>query len=183
MVALSLQAHYRTLMLAFSSEPVSLSHCVYRAHIVSLTTSLGENIYYGITSIPPFLCCLHTLNSLLFPCERKQRGKKRKSAVQSAPLLCLEKAFMSQNKAPLGDIHSSTNTHTRTHTETQLLLKRLTPKKERGYKFKYQNLLQACQSSPAMIQAGQLNQSGKSWYRAVWRKQRKLLLIRTCVVQ
>lgn len=60
--------------------------------------------------------------------------KEEVSVVHAAPLLCLEKAFMNQNKPPLNDTHSSTHTHKYkaqlpSHTHTQLVLKRLTPKK------------------------------------------------------
>lgn len=104
----------------------------------------------------------------------------------SFPLLHLKKAFMNQNKT-----HSVTHIqpHKPQHkaqrtSHKQRLLKRSPPppQKTGGYTFKYQSFFQPCQSLVVTILAGHPNHSESSWYRAVWAKQRKLLLIRTCLV-
>lgn len=79
--------------------------------------------------------------------------------------------------------HTHTNTKPNSHhTNNGCLRDCAPPQKTGGYMFKYQNFFQPCQSLVVTILAGHPNHSASSWYRAVWAKQRKLLLIRTCLV-
>lgn len=104
----------------------------------------------------------------------------------SFPLLRLKKAFMNQNKThSVTHIQPHTPQHKAQRTpHKQRLLKRSPPppQKTGGYTFKYQSFFQPCQSLVVTILAGHPNHSASSWYRAVWAKQTKLLLIRTCLV-
>lgn len=136
-------------------------------YVPSLPLTDLMKTFVMVSIIPPILHSLHPPNSLSASLHLLESGSREEKGERGAGCsfsLSGRSIYESKQAPARWHTFSRARKHKAQLTpHTQRVLKRLTPKRERGYTFKYQNLFRACQSSLAMMQAGQLNQSGSSW--------------------
>ena len=105
----------------------------------TISHRLNENICYDISVSPPCLYSLYPCNSLFTALHLlKNGGKEEKGECGANCSLALSKRSIYESKQAPTQSHSHTHTHkhtqspahkSHTHTYNQLVLKRLTPKK------------------------------------------------------